>query len=147
MTTASLRSDWSPAQEISTAPRLRLLARSGPAERARAERDEPGAPAVTHNRNGAAAAPDARHAGASSPAPVLVAGADAATRASVRRELGELMPQGTRFEEVGTFWELLARAPTSRMVVLSGGLGELSAETLLRSLGHRHPDLPVVSIE
>jgi hypothetical protein len=77
---------------------------------------------------------------------VLIAGADVATRAKVRRELGESMPAGTHFEELGTFWELLARAPSSRMVILSGDLDDFPAESLLRSLGYRFPDLPVVSL-
>jgi hypothetical protein len=77
---------------------------------------------------------------------VLVAGADPAARARVRQELGELMPSGTRFEELGTFWEVLARASSSRMVILSGDVDELPAEKLMRSLAHRHPDLPVVSL-
>jgi hypothetical protein len=79
--------------------------------------------------------------------PVLIAGQDAAARARVRRELGEVMSSGTQFEEAATFWEVLERAPGSRMIVLSGDLDELPAESLLHSLGHRHPDLPVVSLE
>jgi hypothetical protein len=79
--------------------------------------------------------------------PVLVAGADADARAALRQELGELMPAGTRFVELGTFWELLGRAPSSRMVILSGGLGNQPPELVLQELGHRHPDLPVVSFE
>jgi hypothetical protein len=68
-------------------------------------------------------------------------------RAEVLRDLSETMPAGTRFEELGTFWEVLARAPTSRVVILSGELDEVPAESLLHTLGHRHPDLPVVSLE
>jgi hypothetical protein len=79
-------------------------------------------------------------------APVLIAGTDATARSQVRRELGKSMPAGTRFEELGTFWELLARALSSRMVILSGDLDDFPAESLLRSLGHRFPDLPVVSL-
>jgi hypothetical protein len=57
------------------------------------------------------------------------------------------MSTGTQFEEAGTFWEVLERAPWSRMVILSGDLDELPGESLLHSLAHRHPDLPVVSFE
>jgi hypothetical protein len=78
---------------------------------------------------------------------VLIAGRDAGQRAEVRRDLGELMPAGTRFQELGTFWEVLVQAPSARMVILSGEVDELSAESLLHTLAHRHPDLPVVSIE
>jgi len=120
------------APEWSSAPRLRLLPKG---EQLRSD-----------------AAPEARRtrfvrSSAAAAAPVLVAGRDAATRAQVRGELGELMPAGTRFEELGTFWELLARAPSSRMVILSGEVDELPAESLLHALAHRHPDLPVVSLE
>jgi hypothetical protein len=80
-------------------------------------------------------------------APVLIAGRDAARRAEVRRDLSETMPAGTRFEELGTFWELLVQAPAARMVILSGEVDELPAESLLHTLAHRHPDLPVVSVE
>jgi hypothetical protein len=80
-------------------------------------------------------------------APVLIAGRDAARRSEVRQELSDVMPAGTRFEELGTFWELLVEAPSARMVILSGEVDELSAESLLHTLAHRHPDLPVVSLE
>jgi hypothetical protein len=78
--------------------------------------------------------------------PVLIAGGDAATRAQVRDELAAVMPGGIRFEELGTFWQLLARAPESRAVILSGDLDDVPAESLLHTLAHRHPDLPVVTI-
>lgn len=119
------------------APRLRLMAkaRHGHASRRRA--------AYSKSRSSAALAPppsvDIRP-------PVLIAGGDAASRAQVREELAHSMPSGTRFEELGTFWELLVRAPASRAVILSGDLDAVPAETLLHTLAHRHPDLPVVSI-
>ena len=34
-----------------------------------------------------------------------------------------------------------------KRMILSGELDELPAESLLHTLGHRHPDLPVVSLE
>jgi len=79
--------------------------------------------------------------------PVLVAGADAGRRVEVLGHLVGAMPASTRFEEAGALWEVLAQAPSSRMVVLSGDFDELSAEGLLQMLGHRHPDLPVVSLD
>jgi hypothetical protein len=78
--------------------------------------------------------------------PVLIAGGDAATRAQVRDELAAVMPGGTRFEELGTFWQLLERAPQSRAVILSGDLDDVPAESLLHTLAHRHPHLPVVTV-
>ena len=124
------------APEWSSAPRLRLLPK---AEHAHAAAET----APAQGRFTRAATDNATPA---EPA-VLIAGRDAARRAQVRSELAELMPGGTRFEELGTFWELLAHAPSSRMVILSGELDELSTEALLHALGHRHPDLPVVSLE
>lgn len=43
--------------------------------------------------------------------------------------------------------DVLERAPASRLVILAGDLGDGSAESLVRLLGLRHPELPVVSIE
>jgi hypothetical protein len=79
--------------------------------------------------------------------PVLVAGADTSRRVEVLGHLAGTMPEGTRFEEAAALWEVLARAPASRMVVLSGDFDELPAEKLLQMLGHRYPDLPVVSLD
>jgi hypothetical protein len=85
-------------------------------------------------------------AGAGSASPVLVAGRDAASRASVIESLSEIMPARTIFQEVGTFWEVLVRAPAIRMIVISGELDGIPTESLLHMLGHRHPGLPVVSL-
>jgi hypothetical protein len=79
--------------------------------------------------------------------PVLVAGPDPAGRAEVRQGLAAVMPARTLFQEVGTFWEVLVRAPAIRMVVLSGELDGIPAESLLHMLGNRHPELPVVSLD
>jgi hypothetical protein len=123
--------------ESAGAPRLRLTLRGssaagstgGAKHGARRARD-----------TGAAPGPDdARR-------PVLIAGGDAAARAQVRDELAAVMPGGIRFEELGTFWQLLARAPESRAVILSGDLDDVPAESLLHTLAHRHPDLPVVTV-
>jgi hypothetical protein len=78
---------------------------------------------------------------------VLIAGADADQRADVLEQLSRTMPDSTRFEQAEAFWEVLAQAPRSRIVILSGELDERSAESMLHTLGHRHPDLPVVSFE
>lgn len=79
--------------------------------------------------------------------PVLVAGPDPTARAEVLRGLAATMPKRTRFQEVGTFWELLVRAPAIRMVVLNGELDGIPAESLLHMLGRRHPELPVISLD
>jgi hypothetical protein len=80
-------------------------------------------------------------------APILVAGGDACQRAEVLDELAQTMPPSTVFEEAGEFCDVLERAPASRMVVLSGNLDDVPAESLIQRLAHRHPGLPVVSLD
>jgi hypothetical protein len=65
----------------------------------------------------------------------------------VLHDLSETMPAGTHFEELGALWEVLTWAPASRAVIISGELDDVPAESLLHTLGHRHPGLPVVSVE
>jgi len=77
---------------------------------------------------------------------VLVAGADARVRASMLAELRSLLPADTRFVEAGETWEVIARTPGSRMVVLAGDLGDVSASSLLHMLARRHPTLPVLAV-
>lgn len=78
---------------------------------------------------------------------VLLAGADASQRVALRIELGATLPARTRFCEAGQVTEVLERAPSSQMVILTGDLDDADAESLVRLLGHRHPRLPVVRIE
>ena len=126
------------APECTSAPRLRLLPKGG--RRAEHEREQ-GTAVTDRPAAGYQFGPPAADS------PVLIAGRDPVKRAEVHREMSELLPAGTCFEELDSFWEVLVRAPSSRMVILSGELDELPAESLLHTLGHRHPDLPVVSLE
>jgi hypothetical protein len=119
------------------AARLRLTAR-GAAQAEPAPRPQDG------RSEGSAPSGEPSDAEPSSTPPVLIAGGDPQRRAELRRELADL-PGETRFEELDTAWELLVRAPASRAVILSGDLDEAPAESLLHTLAHRHPDLPVVS--
>jgi hypothetical protein len=80
------------------------------------------------------------------PATVLVAGAQAAARAKMLLQLRELLPEGTPFVEADETWEVVAQAASSRLVVLTGDLGDLSARGLMRVLSRRHPLLPVISV-
>jgi hypothetical protein len=82
-----------------------------------------------------------------SPSPVLIAGSDPTQRACLLDELTRSMPPRTPFTEAGAISEVLERAPASRMVVLSGDLEDAPAQSLMRLLGHRHPRLPIVSID
>jgi hypothetical protein len=77
---------------------------------------------------------------------VLVAGADAPTRARMLAELRSVLPAGTQFVEACETWEVVARAPESRMVVLAGDLADTSSASLLRLLARRNPTLPVLAV-
>jgi hypothetical protein len=77
---------------------------------------------------------------------VLVAASDACARERMLTELRSLLPPDTRFVEAGETWELVARTPGSRMVVLAGEVGEMPADSLLRLLGRRNPSLPVLVV-
>lgn len=61
-------------------------------------------------------------------------------------ELRGLLPAGTRFVEAGETWEALAHTDGSRMVVLTGGIGEVSTHSLMRILSRRYPTLPVIAV-
>jgi hypothetical protein len=77
---------------------------------------------------------------------ILVAGADPARRAAVLADLTEALPDDTQFGEAGAAWEVLEQAPSSGVVMLAGDLHEVTAESLMNVLGHRHPALPVVAL-
>jgi hypothetical protein len=78
---------------------------------------------------------------------VLVAGSDASARSRMLGDLRNLLPASTRFLEACETWEMLARAASSRMIVLTDDLGAVSTESLVRLLGRRHPTLPVLAVE
>jgi hypothetical protein len=80
------------------------------------------------------------------PAHVLVAGGASSARARMLGELRNLLPESTRYMEARETWEVLARAPSSRMVVLTDDLGDVSTESIVRLLGRRHPTLPVLTV-
>jgi hypothetical protein len=77
---------------------------------------------------------------------ILVAGSDPDRRAAVLRDLSEALPDGTQFGEAGAAWEVLEQASSSGVVMLAGDLDEVTAESLMNVLGHRHPSLPVVAL-
>jgi hypothetical protein len=90
--------------------------------------------------------PARRRRAAAQRARILVAAADAKRRAAVLRELSESLPQDTPFGEASAAREVFEQASTSGVVMLAGDLGEVSAESLMHTLGHRHPSLPVVAL-
>jgi hypothetical protein len=78
---------------------------------------------------------------------VLLAGVDPDRRALLREEIAATLPHRARFIEAEEVCEVLERAPLSRLVILAGDLADTDAESLMRMLGHRHPQLPVVCVE
>jgi hypothetical protein len=89
---------------------------------------------------------DERHE-AAPVASVLLAGASAWRRAVLRAELRAQLPAHTPFSEADDVSGVLERASSSRMVILAGDLDDTDAGSLLRLLGHRHPRLPVISVD
>jgi hypothetical protein len=79
--------------------------------------------------------------------PVLVAGSDAGACAAMQQEIARTMPPHTHFATADAIWELLVRAADACMVVLSGEIEEMPSEAILQMLAHKHPGLPVVSVD
>jgi hypothetical protein len=125
------------ARERSHAPRLRLLRG--------AESMQDGSPRADASTRSVAGRPALQLMVDS--APVLIAGSDSARRAALIDDLTQAMPRSTLFEEASAVSEVLEHAPASRMVILSGDLDDTPAESLMHMLGHRHPGLPVVSVD
>lgn len=120
-------------RERSHRPALRIAGRAD-----QAQASGPGHQVGEHTRE--------RRAISGEAAPVLLAGADARGRARLRSELGATLPARTRFCEAGEVTEVLEQAPGSRLVILTGDLEGANAESLVRMLGRRHPQLPVVCV-
>jgi len=71
----------------------------------------------------------------------------AAAVAALLDELTQTLPASTVFEQAGAVCEVLEHAPGSRMVFITGDLDDSSAESLMRMLAHRHPELPVLVVD
>jgi uncharacterized protein (DUF779 family) len=81
------------------------------------------------------------------PTRVLLAGADAGRRATLLDELSRTLPANTVFEQAGAVCDVLEHAPGSRMAFITGDLDDAPAESLLQTLAHRHPELPVLVVD
>jgi hypothetical protein len=125
----------SPILERRESPKLRLVAESPP-------------PGLRSARAGAHPSdpPRARRA-ASAASAVLIAGGDADRRVAVAGELRKRLSAETSFAEATALWEVLNVAATSGLVVLAGDLDDVSAKSLMHMIGHRYPDLAVISLE
>ena len=77
---------------------------------------------------------------------ILIAGGDAERRDALIRELAKRMPAGTSFEQAEATWEVLERAPSSKLVMIAGELDDGSSESVMHLLGNRHPRLPIVAL-
>jgi hypothetical protein len=91
--------------------------------------------------------PDAGRETAMRVAPVLLAGADERGRAILRAEFGATLPPRTSWVEADDIAGVLERAAHSRMVILAGDLDDADAESLMRLLSRRHPELPVICVD
>jgi hypothetical protein len=91
--------------------------------------------------------PDGGRESAPHVAPVLLAGADARGRATLRAELGATLAPHTRWVEADDVAGVLERAAHSRMVILAGDLDDADVESLIPLLGRRHPELPVICVD
>jgi hypothetical protein len=78
---------------------------------------------------------------------VLLAGADERGRAILRAEFSTTLPPRTRWIEADDIASVLERAAYSRMVILAGDLQDADADSLIRLLGRRHPELPVIYVD
>jgi hypothetical protein len=119
-------------------PKLRLLPKGGKSARRAGTRRGP------LRLLGSPSAPAQRVA---KDHPILLAGGEQSDRTAVLSDLASSMPASTSFEQAGAIWEMLARAPQSKMVILSGELEGIPAQSLMQMLGHRHPEVPVVCID
>jgi hypothetical protein len=78
---------------------------------------------------------------------VLLAGADASRRATLLDELSQTLPANTVFEQADAVSEVLEHAPGSRMAFITGDLDDAPVESLMQTLAHRHPGLPVMAVD
>jgi hypothetical protein len=81
------------------------------------------------------------------PTRVLLAGADAERRATLLKELSQTLPESTVFEQADAVSEALEHASDSRMAFIAGDLDDAPAESLMQTLAHRHPELPVLIVD
>ena len=81
------------------------------------------------------------------PARILLAGADAARRKTLLDELSQTLPESTVFEQADAICDALEHASGSRMAFITGDLDDAPAESLMQTLAHRHPELPVLIVD
>ncbi|HEY3759258.1 MAG TPA: hypothetical protein VGL37_05815 [Solirubrobacteraceae bacterium] len=120
----------------SRVPALRLLPDPSPAE-LRTRTEPP--------REGYAHPPALRVI--AGPTSILIAGADAGRRAKLLDELSRTLSESTVFKQADAVSEALEHAPGSRMTFIAGDLDDAPAESLMQTLAHRHPEMPVLIVD
>jgi hypothetical protein len=125
-------------QARSRAPALRVL---------HGQNDQrPPHPSSTEPLRGHDASPPALRV-VDGPTRVLLAGTDTERRAALLDELTHTLSASTVFEQAGAVSEVLEHASGSRMAFITGDLEDAPAESLMRMLAHRHPELPVLIVD
>ena len=81
------------------------------------------------------------------PTRILLAGADAGRRETLLDELSQTLPESTVFEQADAVSDALEHASASRMAFITGDLDDAPAESLMQTLAHRHPELPVLVVD
>jgi hypothetical protein len=81
------------------------------------------------------------------PTRILLAGADAGRRETLLDELSQTLPESTVFEQAEAVCDALEHASASRMAFITGDLDDAPAESLMQTLAHRHPELPVMIVD
>ena len=122
----------------SRAPALRLLPSLSPSHPGDARAPEP-------LRGPDAGPPQLRVI--AGPTRILLAGADAGRRETLLDELSQTLPESTVFEQADAFCDALEHASASRMAFITGDLDDAPAESLMQTLAHRHPELPVLVVD
>ena len=122
----------------SRAPALRLLPSLSPSH--------PGDPRAPEPLRGPDAGPPQLRVIAG-PTRILLAGADAGRRETLLDELSQTLPESTVFEQADAVSDALEHASASRMAFITGDLDDAPAESLMQTLAHRHPELPVLVVD
>ncbi len=128
----------------SRVPTLRLLPDPNPARAYPAA--EPRALAEREHEHGGEPQPPALRVIAG-PTRILLAGADGQRRAALLEELSRTLPESTVFDQADAVFEALEHAPSTRMAFIAGDLDDAPAESLMQTLAHRHPELPVLIVD
>jgi hypothetical protein len=81
------------------------------------------------------------------PSRILLAGGDADRRTALLEELTQTLSANTVFEQADAVCEVLEHASGSRMVFITGDLEDAPADSLMRMLAHRHPELAVLVVD